>query len=265
LKRAREVRKMDHLSSSQMNLYLQCSLKYKFQYIDEIPRPFKPSGLAFGSAVHSALSWLHKEAMNGRGVSLEKLYKIFDSDWYSLKLDNEIRFKQDEEEMKLVLMGKEMLGLYYHNNNNKVIGAEIPFVVPLKHPSNGESLEVPLEGFIDLIEQDDTITEFKTSGARLDKRSIDENLQLTAYSYAYEMLYQKPPKLLKVINFVKTRTPKMILLKTKRDKGDYETFFYLAKEVLRGIQAHIFFPRSSFMCKDCEYERCCKAWEGNGA
>ena len=256
---------MDHLSSSQINLYLQCSLKYKFHYIDGIPKPFKPSGLAFGSAIHTALSWLHKEVINGREVSLKRLYKIFDSDWYSMKIGNEIRFKDGEEEMNLILMAKEMLGLYYHQNNNKVIGAEIPFVVPLKHPSNGDMLDVNLEGFIDLIEQDDTITEFKTSATRLDKRSIDENLQLTAYRYAYEMLYQRPPKLLKVINFVKTKKPKMVSLKTKRNKSDYQRFFNLAKEVLRGIQAQIFFPRYSFMCKDCEYGRHCKAWEGNGA
>ncbi len=73
---------IEHLSNSQISLYSQCSLKYKFQYIDEIPKPFKPSGLALGSAVHSALSWLNKQRMNGDNVSLERLYKIFDADWY---------------------------------------------------------------------------------------------------------------------------------------------------------------------------------------
>ena len=56
---------MDHLSSSQINLYLLCSLKYKFIYLDKLPKPFKSSGLMFGSAMHSALSWVHKEKING--------------------------------------------------------------------------------------------------------------------------------------------------------------------------------------------------------
>ena len=59
---------MDHLSSSQLNLYLQCSLKYKFQYVDGLPRPCKASGLAFGSALHSALAWFHKELAAGVSV-----------------------------------------------------------------------------------------------------------------------------------------------------------------------------------------------------
>ena len=56
---------MDHLSCSQMNLYLQCPPKYKFLYIDGLPKPFKPSGLAFGGSIHAALAWLHKQRMNG--------------------------------------------------------------------------------------------------------------------------------------------------------------------------------------------------------
>lgn len=254
---------MDHLSSSQINLYLECSLKYKFQYIDKIPKPFKPSGLALGSTIHSTLSWFHKEKMNGNNVSLERFYRIFDADWYSQKLDNEIRYKDGEAEMKLVFMAKEMLGLYLYNPIKEIKGTEVPFVVPLINPSNGRSLGISLEGFIDLIEKDDTIVEFKTSSQTMNSGDIEDYLQLTAYSYAYEILYQRPPKLLKVINFVKTKKPKMNVLETKRNKTDYQRLFYLAGQVLKGIKSQIFFPRQSFWCKDCEYDMYCKAWGGN--
>lgn len=254
---------LDHLSSSQINLYLQCSLKYKFQYIDGIPKLFKPSGLALGSAIHSALSWFHKAKMNGRKVSLEKFYKIFDTDWYSQNVDTDIRYKNGEEEMKLVVVAKELLALYFHQRHNGVKGAEVPFTVPLINPSNSERFVVDLEGFIDLIEEDDTIVEFKTSNQTLDQKTIDDQLQLTIYSYAYEMLYQRSPKLIKVVDFVKTKKPKMIVLKTKRDKNDYQRLFHLASQVLRGIQSQIFYPRPSFWCKDCEYEEQCRTWAIN--
>jgi putative RecB family exonuclease len=254
---------MDHLSSSQINLYLQCSLKYKFQYIDNLPKPFKPSGLAFGSVIHSALSWFHKEKLNGNKVSLERLYRIFEADWYSQKLDTDIRYKDGEEEMKLVVMAKEMLGLYFQNPVKEVKGTEVPFLVPLINPLDGNELGISLEGIIDLIEGDETIVEFKTSQQSINSGDIEDYLQLTCYSYAYEMLYQRPPKLLKVINFVKTKKPKMITLETKRNKSDYQRLFHLAQQVLKGIKSQIFFPRPSFWCKDCEYEEQCKAWEGS--
>lgn len=255
---------MEYLSSSRINLYLQCSLKYKFQYIDGIPKSFRPAGLVFGSAIHSALSWFHKERMNGNrnGVTLERLYRIFDADWYAQKLDTDVRYKNGDQEMQLVVLAKEMLDLYFKQPHKDIKGSEVPFTVPLINLSNGRELGINLEGFIDLIEVDDTIVEFKTSAQTMNPDDVNNHLQLTAYAYAYHMLHQKSPKLLKIVDFVKNKKPKVITLETKRCKDDYVRFFHLSSQVLRGIRNQSFFPRQSFMCKDCEYEGECKAWGG---
>jgi len=255
---------IEYLSPSQINLYIQCSLKYKYQYIDQIPKPFKPSGLAFGSAIHSAIEWFHKERMKKREVSLEKLLKIFETDWFSQKVDTEIQYKDGEDEMKLLLTGKEMLGIYFRSPLDEIKGAEVPFHVPLLNPSTGEELGIPLEGIIDLIEKDDVVVEFKTSSRSMDPESLNDFLQLTAYSYAYRVLFGKEPQMLKVINFVKARTPKMVVIETSREKRDYERLFYIAREVVKGINSdYFFFPRQTFMCKDCEYGDLCKEWQGD--
>jgi len=234
-----------------------CSLKYRFQYIDELPKTFKSSGLAFGSVMHSSLEWFHKEMMKGKEIPIEALYKIFEVDWYAQKADVEIRFKDSEDDMRLMVLGKEFLTLYYNAPLRKIKGAEISFHnLPLS--SNGDKLDVPLEGFIDLVEEDDTIVEFKTSARKIDAQTLKDQLQLTAYSYAYEMLFRKRPKSLKIINFVKSRTPKMHVLETTRTQADYEKLFSMARDVLKGIRAEIFFPRQSFMCKDCEYGGPCQ-------
>jgi len=254
---------MDHLSCSQMNLYLQCPLKYKFQYLDKLPKPFRPSGLAFGGSLHVALCWLNKQRMNGNDVSLDKVYKIFDADWYAQNLDRQIRYKNGETETRLLIMAKEMLSLYFVRPQRKVLGAEVPFTVPLVNLSTGERLPVNLEGYIDLIEEADSICEFKTSGQTMSQSDLDNHLQLTAYSYAYEMLYRRPPRILRLIDFVKTKRPKIMSLEMPREKLDYRRFFYLARQILKGIKSGIFFPRTSFMCKDCEYDKPCRTWQGN--
>lgn len=254
---------MDHLSNSQINLYLQCSLKYKFHYIDGLPKPFRSSGLAFGSSIHSALSWLHKEKMAGNGVSLDRLYRIFDADWYSQKIENEIRYKEGEDEMKLTIAGKEMLRLYLPHLNGKIRGSEVPFTVPMVDPVTGKHLGIDLEGFFDLVEADDTIVEFKTSAQTMSQKDADDHLQLTTYSYAYHMLYRRIPKLLRIVNFVKNKKPKVIPFETTRNEADHRRFFSLAAQILKGIREDIFFPRKSFMCGDCEYGEPCKAWGGD--
>ena len=254
---------MDHLSCSQINLYLQCSLKYKFLYLDNLPKPFRPSGLAFGGSIHAALAWLHKQRMNGNNVSLQNLLRIFDADWYAQKLDTDIHYKNGEAETRLTIMAREMLSLYLNQPYQKPVGAEVPFVLPLVNLSTGERLDINIEGYIDLIEKDNTITEFKTSNQAMNSGDLDDHLQLTAYSYAYQMLYQRPPRLLRMIDFVKTKKPRIVTLETEAKKLDYPRFFYLARQILKGIKSRVFFPRPSFMCKDCEYAKPCKAWQGN--
>lgn len=258
---------VEYLSNSQLSLYMQCSLKYRFKYVDRIPVAFKSSGLAFGSALHSVLAWLHqqrlKAATNGHGqITLERLLRIFAADWYAQQVETDIHWKEGETDLQLAAMAAEMLRLYFHEPANPLKAAEIPFVVPLVDPVTGRELDVTLEGYFDLVEEDDVIVEFKTSAQTMSQADADEHLQLTAYSYAYELLYHRPPKRLKIVDFVKHKKPKLIILETSRTRADYERFFALVSQVLSGIRRRVFFPRPSFLCKDCEYQEQCVAWRG---
>jgi len=260
----KQQHQLDHLSASQINIYLLCSLKYRFQYIDRLPKPFKSSGLVFGSAIHSSLEWLHKERLKKTMPSIEKLLKIFEADWFSQTVEAEIRYKNAETEPNLLAMGKQMLTQYFHSEKKPAVNSEIPFSLPLVDPISGAVLDVTIKGYIDLIREGHEIVEFKTSARTMTKQTVQDSVQLTCYNYAYEMLFQARPQQLTVINFVKTRTPKQVILRTKRTKKDHQRLFHLASEVLRGIEQSLFIPQPGFMCKDCEYATPCKQWTGNG-
>jgi len=73
-----------------------------------LPKTFKSSGLAFGSSIHSALEWLHKERLKGNQVSFEKAAKILEASWYAQKADAEIEYKNGESWELLLLKGKEI-------------------------------------------------------------------------------------------------------------------------------------------------------------
>ena len=252
---------MDHLSASQINLYLLCGLKYKFQYIDNLPKPFKSSALAFGSVFHSTLSWIHNQRMSGRDVTRETLYRIFDADWYCQKADTDIRYKEGEKELTLSLLGKEMLELYLLEPQKELKGSEVHFSVPLMHPVTKEKLGIDLEGFFDLIEADDTITEFNTTAQTMNQGDVDSHIQLSAYGYAFEKLFQKPAKGFKIVNFVKKKKPKIEVFETERTAVRYEEFFFLAKEVFKGILSKTFIPHTGYWCGDCEYGAICPLWK----
>jgi len=252
---------IDHLSSSQIKLYLQCPQKYQFQYVDLIPRAFRTSALVFGSAIHSALAWFHSSRLKGIKASEEKLCKIFETDWFSYSVDNDVRYLSGDDPMRLVVMGREMLSLYFREPQVEIKGSEVPFTIPLASPVDGRELGVNLEGFLDLVEADDTIVEFKTSSQVMNPFDIQTMLQLSAYGYAFRQLYKRHPKRFKVVNFVKNKKPKIEVTETTREDSDYEAFFSIAEQVLKSIRQSIFYPRTGFWCKDCEYRGICPMWQ----
>ncbi len=256
---------MDHLSSSQIDQYLRCPLKYRYQRIDGIPTSFVSSALVFGGAIHAALEWIHGEQMRGREISLETACRIFNADWYSQKMDLPIRFKESEEESELLAMGHEMLRQYAALKRSEVRGCEVPFTVPLVHPETGEDLGVTLDGYIDTIEADpeggEVIVEYKTSGQVFSQNDIDVRLQLTAYSYAYATIHRKLPNRFKVVTFLKYKKPRIHVLETTRTKEDHIGFFQVAKGVFDSVKAGIFPPHPGFWCGDCEYRAICPLWQ----
>ena len=137
---------------------------------------------------------------------------------------------------KLVLKGKELLSHYYHLPARPVADAEVHFQVPLVNPATGEVLDAPLRGVIDLIEAVDKIVEFKTSQKSWALSDLPDKLQLTTYSYAYEILFGRPPKELRLVNPVRTKNPKIETQITGREKSDYERLFHIAAEVQRWFE-----------------------------
>ena len=86
----------------------------------------------------------------------------------------------------------------------------------------------------------------------------------STYGYAYETFFDKPPKELRRVSLVKTKTPKIETQSTGREAKDYERLFNISKEVLRGIRAGVFIPhRGCFLCSDCEFFQDCQEWTGN--
>ncbi len=135
---------MEYVSASRINTYLMCPLKYRFRYIENISPKFKNSGLAFGSAVHSALNWVHEYMLAGEKPGLEDALRIFRADWASQQVET-INYKKGESREGLQKLGEQLISIYYAEYPDlKVRATERPFKVPLEDLTTGESFEVPL-------------------------------------------------------------------------------------------------------------------------
>ena len=251
----------DHLSVSQIQLYMNCSLKYKFKYIDGLPRTFLSAGLALGSAVHSTIEWFNRKRFNCEEMAADSLLDLFEADWYAINCET-VLFRNGETQDSLLDIGRRLVQVYFNNVNGQAIAAvEYPFEVQIVDEETGEVLDLPLVGRFDLIEQGPVVVDLKTSARKMGMPEVEKNIQLTAYSYAYWMKNGRLPDM-RLDVLVKNKTPRLDKMPTSRNQTDHRRFFLLAKQVFNGIKKNIFFPNPSWMCTDCEYRQAC--WMYNG-
>jgi len=248
-------------SSSQIQTYLGCALKYRFQYIDLIPRPWRPAALVFGSSVHAAVEWFHKERLAGAKPTGEHVQEIFTADWYAQNLQPVV-FTGDESKESLEAKGVVMLGLYVESPHSaEPVAVEEWFELDLSDPENGEDLSVRLSGIMDLIEENDTLVELKTAARALPPGDLERHLQLSTYALVYLLQHQVVPKL-RVDMLLKTKTPKLGRFTTTRTTADLAWTARLIERTARAIEAGHFYPNPSWRCTECEYFAHCQSWRG---
>ncbi len=249
------------LSVSQVNAYLGCPLKYRLQYVDKIPRPWRAAAMAFGTSIHAAVEWFHRERLAERTPDLSEVLKVFDADWYAQNVEPLV-FSERESREGLAEKGRAMLQLYVEScNGTKPVAVEQPFELDLADPETGEVLEVRLRGVIDLIEEGDVLVDLKTAGRTLESGGLERHLQLSTYALAFLLHRGNIPKL-RLDMLLKTTKPRLERHETTRSLEDLVWTARLIREVALAIETEHFFPNPSWRCTECEYFAHCRQWRG---
>ncbi len=260
------MRPPEALSATALQLYLTCSLKYRFQYVDRLPRLTLSENQAFGTAIHAALNWLHKARRRGHNPPLAEVLQVFEADWYAQTQAEgaKVQFEDAGDAAALGYKGRELLTQYYVLPTGRVFDSEVWFTLPLVNPATGEALDIPIRGAMDLIEEGDVIVEFKAPKRAPALADLPDDIQVTTYAYAYEKLFGRLPKEIRKVALVKTKTPRIEPQVTGRDHKDFERLFHLGREVVKGVRSGVFLPsRGCWLCTDCEYRPDCDEWTGN--
>lgn len=245
----------DYLSVSQVTTYLGCPRRYKFRYVDKLIQERRSADLALGSAVHSAIEWWQVERIAKRPAPLEQALRIFRSDWTSQTATGELTFDLDETADDLRVLGEKLVTLFAEKFANDVPEAvELRFEVPLRDPGTGETLPVPLVGFLDFAVEN-VVGEMKTC-ARKNPAST-WMLQLSAYSYAWREQTGVRPRM-RVVELIKTKVPKIEIEELTLTARDEAWFVEIAGEVLNSLAVNAFHPNPSWQCPTCEYRRACR-------
>ncbi len=252
---------MESISASQVQCYLGCPLQYKFRYIDKLPRPWRASAMAFGSSIHSAIEWFHRERIADRMPLESAVVSIFLADWHAQNVEPLV-FADGESKDGLAEKGSAMIRLYVKESGKSVPSAvEERFSVGLVDAESWEELGVDLHGVIDLVESDGTVVDLKTSGRSFDVGSLERHLQLSIYALAVLGRTGRIPKL-RIDALMKTKVARLERYEVHRSHSDLAWAARLIRRVVGAIDARQFFPSPSWRCAECEYYARCQAWRG---
>jgi len=261
---APEEKKKPHVSPSQVGRYCQCGESYRRRYIlgEKLP-----PGVAMvrGTAIHKGAEFNFKQKLKTRedlpeAQIVDKAVSTFEE-----KIKHEGLMLSEDElargEKVIVAEGKdEVAGLA------KVLHSGVfPRYQP-KLIEEEQRIELPaashdLMGIIDLIDDKETIVDFKTSGKTKSQEDVDGDGQFTFYGLLYKAKFKKECAGISIENLVTTKTPKVVTLKTTRDNGDYQALINRVNMMLNGIKAEIFTPAppGAWWCgpKWCGYYSTC--------
>jgi len=262
-----------HISYSQIFTYLACSLKYKFQYVENRSYERISVNLPFGGAMHIVVERYYRTLKEKNTTEPLKVLEELFEDCISLELDHTdipVIYKKEAPDRKSVIqLGKVMLKAFYECvdlTNYEVVDVEVPLSARL-YTDEATARDFQLIGIIDLLLMDEKreliVVDNKTAVKPKNQRDVDNDLQFSAYSYllaSNRFTFPKSAIKCRMDVLRKLKTPKLEHYHTTRTAEQRKRFAKIANAVLAGIDNRIFIPNKSWLCSDCQFISACKAW-----
>jgi len=244
------------LSYSQIETFIVCPQKYKFNYLLNLPVP--SAALVFGDVIHRTLCDFYKRAMAGQKPSKEDLLKILEDNWVGLGY-----FSRAHRE-KYRQQGVKILSEFYdkgYQPDHLPLALEQPFKLRLG--------PVCLKGKIDRIDETAEgieIIDYKT-GQSSTQKEVEKDWQLALYALAATdgtlkymgVLKETPPPEKVTVSFYFLDNQKKVSAVKRQEDLEKVKAEVIAKA--EEIAKSDFSPTPGFACQFCEYKMLCDAWK----
>lgn len=263
-----------YVSHNQVFTYLNCSLKYRFHYVEKRKPERISIALPFGKAIHAAEEFYYRFMQNSRQKApLNSLLEKFES-VLTLGLEKVadapvIWKKATPDKAGTIAMGRAMLTAFYESvdlSGYAVVEIEMPLSARL-YTDDGLPTEFMLVGIIDLLLMDENdeavVVDNKTAAQPMSQQTADDDNQMTSYAYLLAAnKYVFPTSSVQCCFDIlrKLKSPKLEIVRTVRTAQNRKRFARIANAVLGGIDAGIYMPQPNWMCADCSYADACRAW-----
>jgi len=178
----------DHLSITQMSMYLRCPMQYYFRYVEG--RKIPPKWTMFlGSCGHGVLEYNNRQKIESfKDIKTDEALEYYHSEFTKKKDETEIDW-QDEQPGKVKDRGAGVLKTYFEGKYNEPIQ---PIAVEEKIEIEFEETNFPLLMFVDVITKDE-IGDYKFASKRPSEANLQKDIQLTGYGLGFYYKYNRLP------------------------------------------------------------------------
>lgn len=250
---------MEHISASQINMYLKCPQQWAFRYIEGLKSP-PGAALTLGSCFHGATAKNYEQKIESKAdLPEDEVCDIFSTQFESAKHDT--AWYEDEKPGEVKDAGIETLREYH-----KVIPPTVqPAQVEMKFTLGFTNLDEKFLGYIDLLDDTGKIIETKTTSRKPSEISHDHKLQATAYATGYRVKYKRQESASRIDYAVSKKNPEIVSMPLEITAQDMDYFLRIVPMVLDGIKKEMFIPnRGHFLCSQrwCGYAELCMKRNG---
>ena len=176
------ARPLRRLSPSSIRTYERCPYMYHLRYTERIRVPSTAAQL-LGRAVHTVFEMYYKQKRSvGETLDTEAAFDVLDDalDATLHELDEEGRAEVEE----LRELGYDLVEYYVE----EVAPHIRPHLIEERFDFSVPGVDVPIVGYVDLVDQDGTVIDHKTASSPFSADYLAHDIQLLTYSLGYNAL-----------------------------------------------------------------------------
>ena len=252
------LRDAPHTSISAIKAYTMCPMKYAHRYVFRTEASHRSVPLVLGSAVHEALAAFYTHVGEHKEDPPESLVTdTFSTAWDDM-LVGDPPVKGDDLGAEKD-MGVSILRAFHESAPRplKVLAVELPFCMPIIDPKTGSVSDRVIVGAIDAVVVDEdgrtVLVEHKTAKRRWSQVQLDHDIQPTIYQLAARHLDLTDNPTIRFDFLMKQKKPALVSEEVHRSSEQETEAMVVVRQILRAVDAEVFFPVRGWACAGCEF------------
>jgi RecB family exonuclease len=234
-----------NLSYSKLKIYRQCPLRYRFTYLDRLPRRPRRLFRAAKRVHHALMTWL-VYARDGK-PSLEAAMTAYDAAW-GAEMAGDSSAGRDYQE------GREILNAF-HEFNKDLPCAPAYLEHKFEIPVGGHTVTGAIDR-VELSERGYEVIDYKLDRELRGRREVEEDLQLAIYDLALRDGQGVAPEALSLY-FVRHNTKLTAAGRTREETARLRSWIVETGDAIAA--GTDWSPRPGDWCSGCDFRAYCPA------